>query len=114
MLKSIICSPEIFTFRMCCQFLSVISATTSMFLLELHQLAIDDGLDGLTNGRDIPAEIDLDADLVEAHQRPEAHASGNELIDPFFGQILDRRHATALLMRHIGNDIHLTNLLVFN
>ena len=85
-----------------------------MFLLELHQFSIDNGLDGLTNGRDIPAEIDLDADLVEAHQRSEAHASCNELIDPFFGQILDRRHATALLMRNSGTDIHLTDLLVFN
>ena len=44
-------------------------------------------------------EVNLDAHLIEAHERAHAHAPGQQRVDSVLGQILDGRQAAALLVR---------------
>jgi hypothetical protein len=42
-------------------------------------------------------------------KRPQPHAAGDQLLHTFTGQVLHRRHASALLMRHVGHHLHVSN-----
>jgi hypothetical protein len=59
------------------------------------------------------AEENLDAHLIKSHQWSQSHAAGNQLGDAIVGKVLDRRHAAALLMRHIGNHFDIGDLSIF-
>jgi hypothetical protein len=59
------------------------------------------------------AEENLDAHLIKSHQGAQPHTAGNQLGDAIVGKVLNRRHAAALLMRHIGNYFDVGDLSIF-
>ena len=78
------------------------SAAAGVFLGEFDQSALQERVNGCTDTRCARAVKDIDADLVETHERTHAHAAGNELVDAVARQVIDRGHAAALLVRHVG------------
>ena len=43
--------------------------------------------------------------LLEPHERPHAHAACQQHSHPVLGEMTHRRHAAALLVRNVGNDV---------
>jgi hypothetical protein len=85
-----------------------------MFLLKLGQFAGQHSLNSLADRSGIAPEVDIDTDLVETHQRAQAHAAGNELVDTVAGQMLYWRHTASLLMGHIWQEADIQDLAVFH
>jgi hypothetical protein len=86
----------------------VTSATTAgVHLLKLRQFSSDGGLNRLAYGAGLATVQYLDAHLVESHQGPQPHSACNQLLNALAGQILHRRHTTALLVWYIGYDPHI-------
>jgi hypothetical protein len=89
------------------------ATATGVLLAELGQAAFDQGRYGIAHGPGGPAMVNVYSDLVKAHQRSKPHATGNQRLGPQTGQILDRCHATTLLVRHIGNHLDRGDLAIF-
>ena len=67
-----------------------------------RQLTLQESLHCRSYGLDAVTEKDLNSHLLEPHKWPHAHAAGNENLHAVLGQVIDRGHAAALLMRNVG------------
>lgn len=65
------------------------AAAAGVFHGEGRQLSFAESLHGRAHGGIIAREVNLDAHLIEAHERTHAHAPGQQRVDPVLGQILD-------------------------
>lgn len=90
------------------------AAAAGMFIRKLRKFAVDQRLHGIPNRLKVPAEINHNTDLVESHERAKPHAADNQLAGAFSGQILYRRHASALLMRDIWDHINFFYFIIFH
>ena len=71
-------------------------------MVKCGKFALQEGLHRFSHGLGAVAVQDLDSHLIEPHERPHAHAAGNEDLHAVLGQVIDRGHAAALLVRHVG------------
>jgi hypothetical protein len=76
-----------------------------VLMAEFRQTSLAEGLHRLTHGSGLPAMIDLDPHLLKTHERPHAHAAGQQDPDPVLGQMAHRSHAAALFVRDVGDDV---------
>ena len=88
--------------------------TAGVLLTELRQLTRGESLNGIADRLRLPAMKDPDTDLLESHQRAETHAARDHDLHSSARQVLDRSHATSLLMRDTGQDLGVLDFIVLH
>lgn len=90
------------------------SAVAGVFLGELGKLACEVGIDAGANGGSAAGEEDVDAHLMEGHERTEAHAAGEQGLDAGLGEKLHGSEAAALLVGRVVHGGHIQDFPVFD
>jgi len=88
------------------------ATTTCEITRELLQISFQESIDSLSHRLNAAAEKDIDSHLVETHERPHAHPARNKDLYPVLSQVIDRGHASALLVRHVGQGSNILDLSV--
>jgi hypothetical protein len=87
-------------------------ASTGKFRGKLLQLSFEEGIHSLSHGCCGSAVEDGDSNLLEAHEGAHAHTAGNEYLNSVLGQVGDGGHASALLVRDVGQGADIFELSV--
>jgi hypothetical protein len=80
-------------------------SAAGVLLAELRQPSLVERPDGFGHRAGLPAVEDLDPHLLKSHEGPHAHAAGQQHPHPVLRQMADRRHAAALFVGDVGDDI---------
>jgi hypothetical protein len=81
---------------------------------KLPQTSIQESIHCLSHGLGAGTVKDIDSHLIEPHERPHAHATGDEDLHAVLRQVIDRGHAAALLVGNIGQSPDLLHRTVRN
>ena len=86
--------------------MSSISTATCEITRELLQVSFQESIDSLSYRLNATAVENIDSRLVETHERPHAHSACDKDSYAVLGQVIDRGHASALLVRYVrqGSD----------
>jgi len=78
------------------------------------QFSLEQVIDDRSNGLTLGAVIDINAHLVESHERPHAYSSYDQGIRSILVEQIDRPLAASLLVRRILHDGHIANFALFD
>ena len=88
------------------------STTAREITRELLEVPFQESIDSFSHGLGAAPEEDIDSRLVETHKRPHAHSACNENLNTVLGQVIDRGHAPALLVRYVRQSADILDLSV--
>ena len=83
------------------------SAVAGVFLSELGELSGEVGADAGADSWSAASEVNVDAHLMEGHERTESHAAGEQGPDTGLGEKLDGSKAAALLVGRVVHGGHI-------
>jgi hypothetical protein len=81
--------------------LSSVSTATCEITCELLQVSFQESIDSLSYSLNATAVENIDSRLVETHERPHANSASDKDPYPVLGQVIDRGHASALLVGYV-------------
>ena len=87
-------------------------AAASELAAELLKTSIQESIHSFSHGCCAAAVKDVDSHLIESHEGPHSHTTGDEDLHAILGQVIDRGHASALLMGNVGQSCNLLHLAV--
>lgn len=90
------------------------SSVAGVFLSELGKLSGEEGVDARANSGSAACEVNVDAHLMEGHERTEAHAAREQGFDAGLGEKLDGSEAAALLVGRVVHGGHIQDFPVFD
>lgn len=90
------------------------SSVAGVFLCELGKLSGEEGVDARANSGSAACEVNVDAHLMEGHERTEAHAASEQGLDAGLGEKLHGSEAAALLVGRVVHGGHIQDFPVFD
>ena len=74
---------------------------------EWLQVSFQEGIDSISHGLNAAAVKNIDPHLVKTHERPHTHPTSDKDLYSILGEVIDRCHASPLLVRYVrqGSDI---------
>ena len=90
------------------------SAVAGVFLSELGELSGEVGADAGADSWSAASEVNVDAHLMEGHERTESHAASEQGPDAGLGEKLHGSEAAALLVGRVVHGGHIQDFPVFD
>jgi predicted N-formylglutamate amidohydrolase len=88
------------------------TAAACEIIRELLQASFQESIDSLSDRLDAAAVENIDSRLVKTHERPHAHSACDKYLYPVLCQVIDRGHASALLVRYVRQSSYILDLSV--
>jgi hypothetical protein len=90
----------------------VTSTTTCVLQSESLEGSFKEGVDSLPNCLNTAAVKDSDSHLIKTYERSHANSARYQRVHSFSSEMIYRSHATALLVRHIGQKLDTLDLAI--